>query len=496
MPDGQPFIPPSAVDVDLSAVGWNMSRTMSDFETMLWRMEEVRPELRAPIVAVDVLDRTPDWKRLVRAHEWASHIVPRIRMRAVQPAFGLGDPIWSVDPEFDLDYHLRRVRLPEPAGLDHALRVCRHLATEPFDKARPPWMAMLIEGLDDGRAVYVVKTHHSMTDGMGGIQMMALLHSRRPEPTPDKPDREPAPPEHLNDLEALGEEVMTEARRTPSRIAGLVSASARTTLTALTRPFDAAGQVLDYANSLLRVVQPPSASGSPLLRDRGLGRWFGVLEVGLHQLRIAAHAAGGSVNDAYVAALLGGYRRYHEKMGVAVGKVPMGMPINMRAASDPTGGNRFAAVRFAGPATELNPAIRIRKVRAMVLALREEPALDIVEAASPLLVRLPTRVLAEWYLSQAKGLDLQASNVAGVPIPVYLAGARIERVFPFAPAPGCAVMATMVSHVGICCIGVNLDTAAVTEPALFMRCLQEGLDEVVALGDAVTGSTGSEGARR
>ncbi|MGO4203957.1 wax ester/triacylglycerol synthase domain-containing protein [Rhodococcus sp. TAF43] len=490
MADGQPFIPPSAVDVDLSAVGWAQNRTMSDFETGMWRMEEVRPELRTPIVAVDVLDRAPDWDRLVRAHEWASHIVPRIRMRAVEPAFGLGNPVWSVDPEFDLDYHLRRVRLPEPADLDHALRICRHLATEPFDKARPPWMAMLIEGLGDGRAVYVVKTHHSITDGMGGIQMMALLHSRRPEPTPDKPDRAPAPPEHLSDLSALGLEVLTEVRRAPSRIADLVSGSARAAITAVTRPFDAAGEVLDYANSLRRVIQPPPATGSPLLRNRGLGRWFGVLEVELPVLKGAGHAAGGSVNDAYIAALLGGFRRYHEELGESVGKIPMGMPINMRAASDPSGGNRIAAVRFAGPATEPDPALRIRKVRAIVLALREEPALDIVEAASPLLVRLPTRLLAEWYLSQSKGLDLQASNVAGVPVPVYLAGARIERMFPFGPAPGCAVMATMVSHVGTCCIGVNLDTAAVTEPALFMQCLQEGLDEVVALAGAAKGAEG------
>lgn len=495
MTEGQPFVPPSAVDVDLSAVAWGQSRTMSDFETGMWRMEEVRPELRTPIVAVDILDKAPDWDRLVRAHEWASHIVPRIRMRAVEPALGLGNPVWSVDAEFDLDYHLRRIRLPGDRGdLDHALRVCRHLATEPFDKARPPWIAMLIEGLDDGRAVYVVKTHHSITDGMGGIQMMALLHSRRPEPTPDKPDREPAPPEHLSDLGALGRDVVSGIRKAPRRLTGLLSGSLRAAATAVTRPFDAAGEVLDYAGSLRRVVQPPPATGSPLLRERGLGRWFGVLEVGLHELRLAAHAAGGSVNDAYIAALLGGFRRYHQAMGAEIGKVPMGMPINMRSAADPSGGNRIAAVRFAGPATEADPAKRIRKVRAIVLALREEPALDIVEAASPLLVRLPTRLLAEWYLSQSSGLDLQASNVAGVPVPVYLAGARIERMFPFGPAPGCAVMATMVSHVGTCCIGVNIDTAAVTEPALFMRCMQESLDEVVALGGAAEDA--AEGAQR
>src|SRR6478609_4066496 len=78
MTDGVPQIPPSAVDVDLSAVADGWDRSMSDLETGMWRMEESQPRLRTPIVAVDLLDRPPDWDRLVRAHEWASHIVPRI----------------------------------------------------------------------------------------------------------------------------------------------------------------------------------------------------------------------------------------------------------------------------------------------------------------------------------------------------------------------------------------------------------------------------------
>ena len=482
MGDGRPLVPPSAVDVDLSGVAAGWDRTMSDLEAGMWRMEEAQPRLRSPIVAVDVLDESPDWDRLVRAHEWASHIVPRIRMRAVEPVFGLGNPVWSVDPEFDLDYHLRRVRLPEPATFDHALRICRHLACEPFDKARPPWTAMLIEGLDDGRAVYFVKTHHSMTDGMGGIGLMTLLHSRRREPTPDKPDRLPAPPENLNTVTAFGEEVVTQLRRTPGLIRGLVDGAVRTAAAAVTDPLGTAGDVLGYANSLRRIVTPPPAEGSPLLRDRGLGRWFGVLEVGLPELKTAAKAAGGSVNDAYVAALLGGFARYQRARGQEPSPVPMGMPVNMRTASDPSGGNRFTAVRFVGPATVDDPTERIAKVRAIVLGLREDPAIDALDMAAPVLSRLPTWLLANWYLSQSTGLDLQASNVAGVPVPVYLAGARIDRMFPFGPAPGCAVMATMVSHVGVCCIGVNLDTAAVADPKLFMDCLQEALDEVVALG--------------
>ncbi|MFC4605806.1 wax ester/triacylglycerol synthase domain-containing protein [Rhodococcus kronopolitis] len=488
MADGDPLIPPSAVDVDLSAVAWDSNRSMSDFETGMWRMEEAQPQLRSPIVAVDVLDRAPDWDRLVQAHEWASHIVPRIRMRAVEPALHLGNPVWSVDPEFDLGYHLRRVRLPAPADFDHALRMCRHLATEPFDKARPPWCALLIEGLDDGRAVYVVKTHHSITDGLGGIAMMTLLHSRRPDHTPDKPDREPPPPEHLSTVDAFGEETIGELRRIPGRLVRLARLGVNVATAALTRPIDTATDVLGYANSLRRIATPPASSGSPLLRNRGLGRWFGVLEVGVPELKAAGHAAGGSLNDAYVATLLGGFRRYHEELGQPVHSIPMGMPVSMRSGSDPTVGNRFAAVRFNGPVAEPDPAALVRRVRRIVLGLREEPALDAVELAAPVLSRLPTYLLANWYLSQSTGLDLQASNVAGVPVPVYLAGARIERMYPFGPAPGCAVMATLVSHVGVCCIGVNIDTAAVTQPARLMRCLQESLDEMVALGAATEGT--------
>ncbi|MER2224976.1 MAG: acyltransferase, partial [Rhodococcus sp. (in: high G+C Gram-positive bacteria)] len=96
MANSNPFVPPSAVDVDLSAVAWGANRTMSDFETGMWRMEEAQPQLRSPIVAVEVLDRAPDWDRLLDAVEWASHVVPRIRMRAVEPAMQLGNPVWSV----------------------------------------------------------------------------------------------------------------------------------------------------------------------------------------------------------------------------------------------------------------------------------------------------------------------------------------------------------------------------------------------------------------
>ncbi|TQS43282.1 wax ester/triacylglycerol synthase domain-containing protein [Cryptosporangium phraense] len=473
-----PQLPPSAVDVDYGTIGWGASRTMSDFEAGMWRLETAEPRLRSTIAAVDVLDTTPEWKRLVAAHEWALGVIPRFRMRVVDPPFGLGKPVWSVDPEFDLDYHLRRIRLPSPATFDDALDFCRTVVDRPFDRARPPWEALLVEGLDDGRAIYLLKTHHSITDGMGGMQLVTLLHSRRREPTPDKPTALPPPPEHLTGFDALREQVVERVLTLPSSVAG----AGRAGVSLASRVARDPGAALGFAESLLRLAAPPACPPSPLMRARGLGRRFGTLETTVDELRAAAKSVGGSLNDAYLAALLGGFRLYHERLDSPIERLPIGMPISLRDASDPMGGNRFGVARFAAPVGVADPADRIRRVRELVLEARDEPAADVLSMAAPALSRLPVAAVARWYLAQTALIDLQASNVAGITVPVYMAGARIDRMFPFAPAPGCGVMATLVSHTGVCCIGVTIDTAAVTSPDLFLECLSEGLDEVLRLG--------------
>jgi hypothetical protein len=66
--------------------------------------------------------------------------------------------------------------------------------------------------------------------------------------------------------------------------------------------------------------------------------------------------------------------------------------------------------------------------------------------------------------------------------PVYIAGSRIERMFPFGPLPGCAAMVTLLSQEGTCCIGLNLDSTAVTDPAGLVEDLRAGIEEVVGLG--------------
>jgi hypothetical protein len=179
--------------------------------------------------------------------------------------------------------------------------------------------------------------------------------------------------------------------------------------------------------------------------------------------------------------VLGGFRLYHEACKVRMGDLPMAMPVSLRSADHPMGGNRFAGARFAAPAGEPDPGKRMRLVHEQVLSVREEPAADALNLLAPLLGRLPARLVVNWYVEQSSRIDLQASNVAGLPYPVYLAGARIDRVFPFGPLPGCAVMATLLSYAGTCCLGFNSDRAAITDGDLFAECLRLGLEEVLTL---------------
>jgi hypothetical protein len=149
---------------------------------------------------------------------------------------------------------------------------------------------------------------------------------------------------------------------------------------------------------------------------------------------------------------------------VSIDDMPVAFPISLRRGDDPMGGNRFAGAKFAGPVGETDPAERVRLVRQMVLNVRSEPAIDAMERMSGVLVRLPVPLLTRIMLSLGRTNDLQASNVPGISYPVYLAGAEVTHFYPFGPLPGCAAMIAMVSHNGICCVGANLDAAAVTAP--------------------------------
>ncbi len=67
--------------------------------------------------------------------------------------------------------------------------------------------------------------------------------------------------------------------------------------------------------SVARFLQPAPRPLSPVIDARSLDRRVSVFAVPLDDLKRAAKASGGSLNDAFVAGVLGGLQRYHEFRG-------------------------------------------------------------------------------------------------------------------------------------------------------------------------------------
>jgi WS/DGAT/MGAT family acyltransferase len=464
-----------------TASQWGSQPEMSDVEAIFWRAE-VNPRLRSGGVVLDVLDSTPDWSRLIAAHEWATRLVPRLRQRVVDDPFHLGPPAW-VTSDVDLDYHLRRVTLEPEAGFDRVLEIAGELHVEPFDPARPLWRAVLVEGLYDGSSAYLFKVHHSMADGQGMVQLFNLLHSDRREFNSEKVWGPRIAAERTEPLDLSARRAQALAREAPRELGRLATGLGRKIARTVSHPNDLA-TALTYTQSLGRVTTASLGTPSPLLRTRGLERRLRTIDVRLAELRAAGRAANGSVNDAFMAGLLGGLRRYHLSQGIDVGDLPIALPVSLRGSADEPGGNRFAGARIAGPAAAMDPGSRIAMIHERVARARNEPALDFMGATAPIASRLPNGLLAGLAIRLSQAIDLQASNIPGLGRASYIGGARIERMYVFGPVPGSAVMVTLVSHEGMCCIGVTTDHAAIPDPDRFVADLWDGLAEVVEFGQA------------
>jgi WS/DGAT/MGAT family acyltransferase len=244
-------------------------------------------------------------------------------------------------------------------------------------------------------------------------------------------------------------------------------------------PGAAVSGVLDYATSGNRVMRR-AAEPSPLLRRRSLSSRSEAIDMPLSDLHKAAKAAGGSINDAYLAGVCGALRLYHEALGIPIKTLPMAVPVNLRSDADPSGGNRFAGVNLAAPVGVVDPATRLRESRAQMTQRREESAIDMLGSIAPVLSLLPSAVL-EAMTSSVIGSDVQASNVPVFQEDTFIAGAKVLRQYGLGPLPGIAIMVVLVSRSRYVTITARYDRASITDETLFARCLQAGFDEVLAL---------------
>jgi WS/DGAT/MGAT family acyltransferase len=347
-----------------------------------------------------------------------------------------------------------------------------------FDPSRPLWVVTLVEGLEGDRAALVFKVHHSLTDGIGGMQLAMLVYDTTPDAGPVEevplPESVPAPSGVGLVRGGVGHSLgrMVGAARTG--LADVVPA----TRALILHPIRSVLDVVATTSSLGRFVAPVSGTLSPIMTRRSLDRHLDLVELDLADLKRAGAVVGGSLNDAFIASITGGLRRYHEMHGAPVDELRVTMPISLRQEGDPEGGNRITLERFTVPVGETDAGARVRLTGWRCRAARYEEALPLSDSVAGLLNLLPSGVIG----SMLKHVDFLASDVPGVPVPIFLAGAPVSGYYAFGPTTGAAINVTLVSYRGTCCIGCTIDTAAVPDPEKLMACLRDGFDEVLALG--------------
>lgn len=451
---------------------------MSASDAFTWYMER-DPALRSTVVVIAWLDRAPDWDVLTGRIDRVSRLMPSLRQRVVETPYQLTVPRWSYDPHFDLSWHLSRVTAPPPGSPDAVLQLARRAAMAAFDRARPLWEVTLVEGLEGGKAALIIKLHHSLSDGVGAMRILKLVADwhRKPAPLDEMP---PAPRGESADpltlitdavAEAAGQGALMALRGVETAIPAMIR-SARD-------PLGEVRGIVAMARSVYRTAAPNRSTLSPLMRDRAMTRHLATMEVPLDDLKRAAKTVDGTVNDAFLAAVVGGLRSYHEHHQVAVESLRALMPINLRTAADTNWGNKITLQRLIVPLAERDPAARMRAVHRVVSQARAEPSLSVTGLIAGTLNLLPVGYVG----GILKHVDFLASNVPGAPVQVYMAGSKVLGFHTFGPTIGASVNITLMSYAGHCDIGVNIDTAAVPDPEVLVACLREGFAEIAALGE-------------
>ena len=455
-----------------------MTEFMRNSDAFTWAMES-DPRLRSTVVTVIMLDRSPDWEEVRNRFSLISHKVPMLRQRVV-PSPPPAPPRWEYAPDFDVDFHMRRVTATAPGTFDKVLEIARVAAMGDFDRARPLWEATFIDGLENDGAAVVLKFHHALTDGVGGVQIGMILFDLSEAPAKHGPVAElpevPPPPW----LRGYRDTARYDAQLVGNAVMGTLRSAPKLISNGIRRPVLTVTSAAEMAASVYRTVRPVNRTGSPLMTKRSLIRRLGVLEVPFPELRAAAHRCSGALNDAFLAGVTGGLRLYHEKHGATVGDLHLSMPMSLREEGDEMGGNRVTLMRFDVPVGEPDPAQRIRQIHERTGRVRHEKSLPYTQWIAGALNMMP-----RWYIgSILRHVDFLCSDVPGIPMPVFLGGARVVTQYGFGPTIGAAVNVTLLTYVDICALGIDVDTGAIPDYDVFSECLVAGFDEVLALASA------------
>jgi diacylglycerol O-acyltransferase len=408
------------------------------------------------------------------------HLVPRYRQKLATPPLESGRPVWVDDPSFNLEYHVRHAALPSPGTEEQLFELAARIASQALDRSKPLWENWVVEGVEGNRFALIFKTHHSVVDGVSGVDLATVLLDLERTPAPPHAELEPWQPRP----EPSGVELLLAGVR------GLVGAALQfveRTLEAAARPARTVGALADAAEGLGELIWAGlnPAPESPLNVEIGPHRRYGIVRQELSEYKQVKDALGGTVNDVVLAVVSGALTRWLHSRGVRTEGLEMRalVPVSVRTTDEHhTLGNRLAAMRAPLPVYISDPVARLRFIKQAMDGLKESK--QAVGAATIARVNnlAPPTILAQASRIQfsTRLFNLIVTNIPGPQFSLYVLGRRLEDLFPVAFLPrNHALAVAIMSYDGGIDYGLLGDYDALPDIDTIAAGIRESLDELL-----------------
>lgn len=403
-------------------------------------------------------------------------LIPRFRQRVVDVPFGIGRPVWADDPDFDIAHHVRLTTLPAPGSERQLRELCEHLHMELLDRSRPLWELWFVDGLSEGRVALIEKVHHSMIDGISGVDVATAMMDLGPEPR--RYDLEPWAPPPLPNRAGLLVSAIADQAAEPFRFAGAVGRAMR-------HPGEAAAAWAKVARAATTLVSRQTvAPHTSINRPIGRHRRYEVVRQSLSDIKDVREALGGTVNDVVLAAVTGGLRHLLEGRGDAVEGRPLEalVPVSLRGEGDHlTLGNRVAAMLVPLPIGEADARRRFDHVRQLVGVRKEREQAALSAALLDTTNHWPAvlSALTAGLIHRQPLVNVVVTNVPGPQFPLYAGGARMVELFPIVPLGGnLDISVGILSYDGELTIGLFADAATTPDLALLADGIEKAFLEL------------------
>jgi diacylglycerol O-acyltransferase / wax synthase len=424
----------------------------------------------------------PAMKDLLEQIRRRLHLVPRYRQKLASTALDSGRPVWVDDPSFNLEYHIRHTALPTPGRWDQLCGLTARIFSQQLDRSKPLWEMWLIEGMEDDRFALISKTHHSLIDGIAGVDLATVLFDLSPAPPPLRHAGrawQPHPEPGTAELIAAG-------------LRGAVRAGielAEGAIDALAHPDHALARVREAAEGIGEIVWAGlnPAPETPLNVPIGPHRRFFGIASRLDDFKTVKNAFGGTVNDVVLAVVTGALRSFLISRGRRTEGVELRalVPVSVRAEDERgEGGNRIVVMRGPLPVYIADPIQRLRFVSQAMDGLKESKQALGAEVIAGVQNFAPPTILAQASRLNfsTRLFNLIVTNVPGPQFPLYVLGREMLEAYPVAFLPeNHALAIAIMSYNGQMNFGLLGDFDALPDIDSISEQIAEELATLVSL---------------